>query len=504
MVLLLSAKTGFCQIQTPQPAGFQPVNISTPRPAGMPRYDNYPSVPFPSPNGQVNMGATAQDIINQTNRNNPYYRAPGDNRTIQQMNYDRIMQELQNDPAYNPRLRNGVSNNYPLDKRQELYNQLKDVYAFEDNRQLSTGVKTESYTSPEFAKKTKAYNDALKTLQDMLSGKRKLSVAQAYYTMESAYGESYLSQQEFNTILKQSADFIKTWMRQNNLDLNDNVAKHYAIQKFMSERLSITTAKQNGDKGQELKTITHDPFFYDYNDYTGGKDHRNFFVSKCLATGTGQCNSMPAVYLCLAETIGATAYLAHAPQHSLVKYPDNNGKIRNYEPTSNWDISDQWYLDDMFISRRAQQTGVYLSPMDSKQIVADCALQLAFGYHRKFGAADGKFETACINTAKPHFPQNNNITLYFTFSNIYGYQLGQILRRNGYTNFSDISKSEEATKLYQKWMDNENIIESLGYEENPPGLYEEMMKYHEFRGKVQEGYNISGKEKRSLFTKATK
>lgn len=67
-MLLLSAKTGLCQIQTPQPAGFQPVNISTPRSAGMPRYDNYPSVPYPSPNGQVIMAATEQDVINRSNR----------------------------------------------------------------------------------------------------------------------------------------------------------------------------------------------------------------------------------------------------------------------------------------------------------------------------------------------------------------------------------------------------------------------------------------------------
>lgn len=218
----------------------------------------------------------------------------------------------------------------------------------------------------------------------------------------------------------------------------------------------------------------------------------------------GQCNSMPAVYLCLAEGLGATAYLSHAPQHALVKYPDNNGKVRNYEPTSNWDISDQWYLDDMFISRKAQQSGVYLSPMDSKQIVADCALQMAFGYHRKFGVADEKFEMDCINTAKPYFPKNNNISLYFTYSNIYGYELGKEMRKHGINRLADMGKSPEAMKLYEKWKANEDIIDALGYDDSPPGLYEEMMKYHEFRGKVQEGYHINGKEKRSLFSKTIK
>lgn len=501
LLFLPQVKPGFCQIQTPQLPTFQPVTM--PQSATMPRYDNYPSIPIPPPNGQVKLGATAQDIINQANARNPYYRAPGDNRTIQQINNDRIMRELQNDPAYNPRLRNGISNNYPINKQQELISMLRDVYAREAKTEAETG-KTGNYTSSEFAAKTKAYTEALQTLKDMLSGKRKISVAQAYFTIENAYGESYLSQQEFNAILKQSADFIKTWMLQNGLDVKDNAAKHYAIQKFMSERLTVIITRKDGDQEPEIESVTHDPFFYDFIDNGGEKDHRNFFLTKCLATGMGQCNSMPAVYLVLAEALGAMAYLSLAPQHALVKYPDNKGNMRNYEPTSNWDISDQWYLDNMFISRRAQENGIYLAPMNSKQIVADCALLLAFGYHKKFGAADGKFEMDCINIAKPYFPDNNNIALYFTYSNLYGYQLGQVMRKNGITHLTDMGKSPEAVELYKKWKANEDIIEGLGYNDNPPGLYKEMMKYHEFRGKVQEGYHISGKEKRSLFSKTTK
>ena len=29
--------------------------------------------------------------------------------------------------------------------------------------------------------------------------------------------------------------------------------------------------------------------------------------------------------------------------HSFIKFPDNNGNIHNYEPTSHFEISDQWY-----------------------------------------------------------------------------------------------------------------------------------------------------------------
>ncbi len=442
------------------------------------------------------MGGTADDILRQANGYNPSYRAADDKRTVQQMNEDRIREQMRNDPAYNPSLRNGVSSNQPLDRQQALLSLVQN-FANEDNdRPVSNG-------SSELAIRIQPFTDALQVLKNMLSGTQKLSVAEAYFRMENAYGQCYLTWKEFTAILQQSNAFIKAWMQQNKLNYSDNAAKHYALQKFMSERETITIVRTIKDNGKVTEVITHDPFFYDYDDYTGAKDHRDFYVSKCLATGMGQCNSLPAVYLSLAEGIGATAYLAHAPQHSLIKYPDNNGKPRNYEPTSNWDISDQWYLDNMFVSKKAQQTGIYLDPMTSKQVVADCALQLAFGFHRKFGTLDGKFIMACIDLAKPYFPKDNNISLYLTYSNLYGYELGRLMRARGMNRLAEIPSDSETNRVYQLWLANEDKIEALGYEETPQGLYEEMMKYHEFRGHIQEGYHVSGKSKHTLFTEST-
>jgi hypothetical protein len=468
-----------------------------------PQFDSYNTSPSPYPNGQVKMGATADDIQRQANANNPQYRY--DAASNQRINQARIMEQMKNDPAYNPQLRNPTNNSaFRTPRENALYSVLKDVFTQEDKRYAANGRKAENFTSPEFAEKTKGYTDALKYLKDMLGAKKPLSVAEAYYAMENAYGESYLTHKEFTNILKQSDEFIRTWMQQNGLNIHDNTDVHYAIQKFLSERETITVTKQTKDKGQVLTAITHDPTYYDYNDYDGAKDHRNFFLTKCLATGMGQCNSMPAVYVCLAEGLGAKAYLSHAPQHGLVKYPGKDGKMRNYEATSNWDITDQWYLDDMFISKKAQQSGVYLQPMDSRQIVADCLLQLAFGYQRKFGGANGNFINECIKIAIPYFPKNNNIDVYLTYSNLYGYQLGTLIKANGITRMDDIAKYPEAEKMYQKWKANEDALEELGYQDNPPGLYEEMMKHQEFRGKMQKEYHISGKEKHDLFTEMSK
>ena len=123
-------------------------------------------------------------------------------------------------------------------------------------------------------------------------------------------------------------------MRQNKLDLKDNYHTQFAIQKFMSEELKISKSSHDIDGKQIIEIQSHSPYGYDYDDYAGEKDMRNLFLTKCLATGYGQCSSMPAVYLVLAEALGVKAYLSLAPYYSFIKYPDNSGFIVNYEPTS--------------------------------------------------------------------------------------------------------------------------------------------------------------------------
>jgi hypothetical protein len=479
LLFLLIGNVAFCQMGQPQ----------------TPQYQNTQPTYYPDQRGNVQMGATANDIINQQNRRVPFYGGGTDVRANQQMTQAAIFEQMRNDPAYNPQLRNPNSRHFRLTPNEELLNMFGSIAP----AQLS-----ENYSSKDFESKTVAFKDALNSLKGMLAGKHKLSVAEAYFTMENAYGESYLTKQEFLTQLNQSCDFIKVWMAQNGLDNNDNVAKHYAIQKFISERLYITVTKQEKDKEQELQTVIHDPFFYDFNNYTGEKDHRDFYVTKCIATGMGQCNSLTTLYLCIAEGLGAKTYLAFAPQHALVKFRDNKGDFRNYEATSNWNITDKWYLDNLFVSRTAQKAGVFLAPYDDKQQVANCILDLAFGYQRRFGAADGKFIEECIKAAKPYFPKNNNANLYITYSNMYGNQLGKVMKENKILRVEDAVKNPKAKVLYDKWRANENIVEALGYNNDPPGLYEEMMKHYEFRGREQQKLHLDGKKKHDLFTAVKK
>lgn len=382
-------------------------------------------------------------------------------------------------------------------KQKELQELMRDIQELQA-RSPATNSHPRFTPNPE---RTKGFPYALQHLQDMLTGKLPLSVADAYFTIENAFGNCYVTKQQYNQIINESADFIKTWMQQNGLDAKDNYQVHYAIKRFMSETLTITKRTGKADKGTDVQTISHASFHYDYNDYSGEQDYRNLFITKCLATGFGQCASMPGVYLILAEKLGVKAYLSFAPQHSFIKHPDNSGNIVNYEPTSNWEISDKWYKDNLFISAEAVRSGIFLDTLNSRQVVANCVFDLAVQYIKVDLTGNEAFILNCLKVGTPYFPKNNNLTSLFIYSMHLKTVLREIMRKHNLKTLEDLERLPEAQPYYQEYIGNEKYIASLGYQDMPAGMYEAMLQHQEFKGKVQANLNVSGKEKRNLFVK---
>lgn len=341
---------------------------------------------------------------------------------------------------------------------------------------------------------TNAYTHAYHQLVGMLLGQSELSIKDAYYSIEAAYGEPYLTKEEYDGRIQQSAEFIKTWLLQNGYDIKNSDHLHLGIQQFMKNELFIEHKKPDGPS----QKIKHAPFFYDYADFKGEKDFRNYFLTKALATGGGQCNSLPMVYLVLAEALGAKAYLSFAPQHSFVKYLGSDGKLHNYEPTSGYNISDAWYVDNMGISLEARKSGIYFDTLNTRQIVANGLIDLCFGYLQKNGIGNADFALNCLEVAQQQFPAQNNIYYYFMRSEIIGRMLYRALRH--YTiPLEQADLYADTRQLRDELMKNEDRIMQLGYVPMNEATYQRLMEEHEFKGKLQQQQEISGKEKRELF-----
>ena len=380
--------------------------------------------------------------------------------------------------------------------RQEAYQQNQRIN--EESLKLRKPSKEDYWKSPEFAQQTKAYSDAFDKLKDMLTGKTPLSVKDAYYEIENANGNTYLSKEEYDLQIKKSSNFIRQWLVENKYSLKNNISLHFGIQKFMSDTLTI--GKKHNKEMPGIKPETHLGFYYDYQDYKAQKDERSYYVTKTFATGNGQCHTLPIVYLILAEQLGAKTYLSYAPIHSFIKYPDNKGNIHNYEVTTNWQISDQWYKENFNIKSLAIKKVIYLNTMNSQQIVACAMLDLASSYDKKFGITDGSFIAQCVDYAINYFPNKEaNITAWLLRVKVANIKLNRIAKNNPDKTKEEIENIPEAKALINDLNLLETKIESLGYEPIPEAIYDKMLQNQENKANLQDLKQLDNLKKRDLF-----
>ena len=391
------------------------------------------------------MGGTADDVINQINKQAaiqmgaPFYK--GEFLTTQKeksKQYEELNKEIKNDERINDYLLNYTKNNSS--------NSTVDV---------------------------SNYKSAFNKISNMLSGKTPLSVKDSYYYAETAYGGSYLSKDDYDNTIKESADFIKKWLTEKQYPLTPyNI--QLAIQDFMSDTLAVKIYMPDSKEKYQIKK--HLPYKYDYDDYDGKKDYRNYFATKCLATGTGQCASMPSVHLIFSEMLGVNSYLSFAPFHSFIKFKDNKDNLANYEPTSNWALSDKWYQEHLFISPQAKKSGIYLDTLNKKQVVANCLVDMVISYLSKTSNPDTNFTNQCLVKAQKYFPKRNNIYIHLAKSQILNYQLYHSMQKNKIKDVNQIPPNSDTNKIYQNLIKNEQLISSLGYQDLPKQLYDQLIE----------------------------
>jgi hypothetical protein len=170
----------------------------------------------------------------------------------------------------------------------------------------------------EWLAKTQSYRQAYNFLSQL--NPDSFSITKAVFAIENAYMDNKLSYDELNKALKERTDLVKQILKREGLNSKNNLAANYGIQKLFSQQNMFYRAKYH-------KSVLVPSIKYDFDDFMGEKDYTKMFVYKLLATGKGQCHSMPLLYLMIAEQLNAKAYLSLAPEHSFVKFQDNNGSL---------------------------------------------------------------------------------------------------------------------------------------------------------------------------------
>lgn len=313
------------------------------------------------------------------------------------------------------------------------------------------------------------------------------SVKDVNFEIENAYLENAQDKLEFDKIIKNSGDFIIAKMKELKYDTESNVAKNYMLFQFFSENLNL---KANG--------LKHTPFKYDFVDYMGQKDWSKMFVSKLLKTKTGQCHSMPLLYLILAEQIQAEAFLSFSPSHSFIKFKDKNGKWYNIELTNGMFTASSFMINSGYIKAEALQNHIYLQNLSKQELLSAFYVDLANGYIHKFGYDD--FVEKIANKALELYPKNVNAQMIK--ANYSGVRFEFVAKQLGINPMDNkqlqtIKDNPNAIALLQQANEEGKKVEQLGFTFMPQEAYESWL------GSLKEAKRKQENETLNLQFKAT-
>lgn len=308
-----------------------------------------------------------------------------------------------------------------------------------------------------------AYQTAFSEIMKMAENEKDFSKAKANFIVENAYYENTGNFQNFEKTIKEIGQFLNWKMEEFGYDTNDNLAKNMLLFRFFSDTLEIKS-----------KNLKHYPFKYDFEDYSGKDDWSKMFVSKALMTNSGQCHSLPLLYLIIAEEIGAKAQLAFSPSHTYIKFQDNNGKWYNLELTNGMMTTDAFILQSGYIKAEALRNKIYMQPLNDKQILSHMLYGLAKGYTVKYCYDEfvGKVIDEAIQLDSTNINAQALKSDYLTMKFHYISQQLGITEQNYMQKIAQYPKAKQAFIARNK---HYNKMDNLGYEDMPAEAYQKWL-----------------------------
>ncbi len=342
-------------------------------------------------------------------------------------------------------------------KRQQSKQQM--INEFRREAETTNSTSSVSYSLPSYGHipETNHYKTAFAELSKMED--TSFSVQRAEFLVENAFYENKGNYEHFDKVIAEIGQFILWKMEELNYDKNSNLAKNLILLQFFSDTLKI-----------ESKQMEHLPFKYEFDDYMGHNDWSNMFVEKLLRTNKGQCHSLPLLYLILAEEIGANAYLTFSPNHSYIKFQDDNDKWINVELTNGMLTTDAFILQSGYMKAEALQSKIYMQPLTQKQLLSEMMVDLAKGYSVKFGYDE--FVEKVLEKAIELYP--NNIFAQMTKSDYRTLHFFYVQKQLN-VKPNEIQNYPKAKELLDKMYEQYDLIDNLGYEEMPLEDYEKWL-----------------------------
>jgi hypothetical protein len=113
----------------------------------------------------------------------------------------------------------------------------------------------------------------------------------------------------------------------------------------------------------------------------------------------------------LADELKVPCRLAFAPNHIYIKIYSQETGWYNTELTSATFPVDAWIMASGYVTLDAIRNGLYMDTLSDRQAVANCLVDLAQGYQRRYGKENPEFVIKCCNTVLQYHPANVNAML---------------------------------------------------------------------------------------------
>lgn len=304
---------------------------------------------------------------------------------------------------------------------------------------------------------TSAYYNAFSVLNGLDS--ENYSISDVVFLIESAFYDNAKDFQKLKDKIIQTGELLKSKMDELNYDAESNTAKNLILFQYFSEDTKL---------GNE----NHKAFKYDFEDFWGVDDYSKMFVSKLLNTGTGQCHSLPLLYLMLAEQIGAEAYLSFSPNHSYIRFPDDDGNTFSLELTNGMFSTNSFILQSGYVKSEALQSQIYMQELSKKELLSQMYTDLAGGYIQKYGYDE--FIGDVVEKSLDLYPNNINAQMHKAnfLKNKFEYATSE-LNINPYDlqDLQNIANYPQVIHLLHLTNEQNKHIDQLGYQPMPMDAY---------------------------------
>lgn len=313
---------------------------------------------------------------------------------------------------------------------------------------------------------TAHYKSAFEELSLMLRDSIPLDLSKAIYLVENAYyNNSMPSYKHFDDAIEFRAEFCRKRLRQGNFGKTNDMAKKWVLEKFMCDSIGVVEL--------EKEQITYSkPYTYDFDDFMGKEDWKKMFVTKLLSEHSGQCHSMPLLYLLLAEKLGTEAHLAFSPNHSYIMFQDEAKKWYNFELTSGQYLSNSAIMESGYVKTEAVENGIYMRPLSKKETIAQCLVDLSHGYISKFGY-DENVKEMLYEVMRA---DKTNITANLTMSNYHTELLKKVASQLGNPPKEILKRDLKANEILTVRNIYYEKVDKLGYVPMPKELYEDWLE----------------------------